>query len=1371
MIQHCDSFLKKNNSFRYLSVLFLLIFILTASSAASADEIIIYDDGYPEPENYPQESPLYVPGEIFVKYDPELITASALSEDVIASFPELVPGLHLIRLPEGVSVEDAVEYFESQPGVIYAEPNYYLDSFSSDSSDNDIFDMSTGGVFDGSGSYDAGIPDLSGNGENIYVPYRTIADDRLHAHSAYPSAPLFKYQWGLQNTGQYLPELGSVTTDNSSFPLTWFKGIPAADSRISGAWDLTTGNKNIVVAVIDSGVLMTHPDLSHAIYHNPGEIDGNGIDDDGNGYIDDVCGWDFVSNDNDPTDEYGHGTHCAGIIAGSGYGVLGTAPNVTILPIRFLDANGRGTTIGREISAIIYAQNAGAQIASCSYGGPVFSQAQYEAIKNSRLLFVCAAGNDGPETENYPSGYDLDNIISVAAGTQNDKLAYFSNCNQTTTDLSAPGVYILSSYITNGSAPRPAWSSLYGTSMATPFVSGTAALMLSVNPSLNASQIRTILTESTDFIPAQAGKTVSGGRLNASAAVRASQKAKYGTLPFSIKNYSASSIRIFSPEETDILYVQAEGSRNGHTEYIWEYYNGSGWEFDNRSHSNVFKADYSDNGKIFRCTVVDMDALTWIKTGNMTVWTGTVAPVILSQPADISASAGSNISFRTNATDPSDYWSLIFTWQKRTGDKWVNVTASRGYPDSSSVQYGICQLKNITPADAGVYRCVVSDLEGTSVTYECTLEVTRRISFTLPDGTIIESVNLTKPDQYITAPDMISTEGKVFLSWKDNSGNTYDAGDQVTSDRSKILTADTKPVNIEFLPDPAENIRMMVDYTAGIKTQISDTDENYDIDQNGIIDGRDVILLEKYVSSLNRSSYISITDWTPSLTEGDRSLFTACGGSSSGSESGIFWGSSDMSVGTIDQTGRFTAKSPGTTVITASLKDDPTVNISRTVSVSGSDLRSSQSVQYYNPLPDIFLENQSFVKHWNFSLGFYRTCTYYLKNNGQADGTADVSIFSDVKGHLVTIPEYVPAETTIRNTTIADTWMEDSYIYYEITNVTKQGDYYGGYTAKVSLNVTNPSPYNKKGKIIIQDSNGTTYATDYISVPAKSSVNYNKNILLNKDTAVSAYVSQMKDAHIPVTFTLLNENSQIIPTLQKLSLGADGTPITLKEKVGIFTVCDLSTDRIIIPEYADADKTPLNYNTTILGITNPKDGIDTTIPKNSVGVENGMFFGDLNKSRTASVSEATVQMPSGTFSVSAAYPGYKPDLRHNHSIVLRETSPTDVVVVYMVRQNAYNFVKYDANGGKGDLPVLCRYTTWQGAVQVVVDSVPGVYAAQAGENVAVIGSGGLTNGNRTFLGWNTEADGTGIMYRQGDIINFTVAGDEKGDVILYAVWS
>lgn len=276
----------------------------------------------------------------------------------------------------------------------------------------------------------------------------------------------------------------------------------------------------------------------------------------------------------------------------------------------------------------------------------------------------------------------------------------------------------------------------------------------------------------------------------------------------------------------------------------------------------------------------------------------------------------------------------------------------------------------------------------------------------------------------------------------------------------------------------------------------------------------------------------------------------------------------------------------------------------------------------------------------------------------------------------------------------------------------------------------------------------------------------------NNGTVVgdNVYYIGLDAARIPVTFTILNENSQVIPTVQKLNLGENGTPITLNEKVGIFAAYDLSDGMIYIPDYADY-KPYLNYNTTILGGNDPK-GFETGIPANSTDrVENGMFFGDLNKNNNTSVGEATVEMTSGTFAITATYPGYKLDQRHNHSIVLSETDPIDVVVVYMVKQNAYNFLRYDANGGEGDLPVMCEYPIWEGGVQMIVDAVPGVYAAQKGENVAVINNPGLTKGNATFLGWNTEADGNGTMYQMGGYVNFTADGDENGDVVLYAIWS
>jgi hypothetical protein len=336
----------------------------------------------------------------------------------------------------------------------------------------------------------------------------------------------------------------------------------------------------------------------------------------------------------------------------------------------------------------------------------------------------------------------------------------------------------------------------------------------------------------------------------------------------------------------------------------------------------------------------------------------------------------------------------------------------------------------------------------------------------------------------------------------------------------------------------------------------------------------------------------------------------------------------------------------------------------------------------------------------------------------------------------------------------------------------------GTYTYKVkgysgSFTVTARHYIDQDTGILVRDGGDTEMkyngAQDPLIITNGSYVEHNHdNRISGTVKGDNVYYIGLKAAEIPVTFTILNENSQVIPTVQKLTLGANGTPITLNEKVGIFAAYDLSDGQIYIPYYAD-NKTYLNYNTTILSNNSESENF---IPDNSTDrVEAGMFFGDLNKNNNTSVGEATVQMTSGTFAITATYPGYKLDQRHNHSIVLSETDPIDVVVVYMVKQNAYNFLRYDANGGEGELPVLCDYPIWEGGVQMIVDSVPGVYAAQKGENVAVINNPGLTKGNATFLGWNTEADGNGTMYQMGGYVNFTADGDENGDVVLYAIWS
>jgi subtilisin family serine protease len=167
-------------------------------------------------------------------------------------------------------------------------------------------------------------------------------------------------------------------------------GTSGADISATKAWDITTGSNTIVVAVIDTGVDYTHPDLAANIWTNPGEIPDNGIDDDGNGYVDDVHGYDFINNDNDPMDDNGHGTHCAGVIGAignNGIGIAGVAWKVKIMPLKFLRADGNGDTAA-SLNAIAYARRMGANVISCSWGGTAKSQALADAIASTNILFT-----------------------------------------------------------------------------------------------------------------------------------------------------------------------------------------------------------------------------------------------------------------------------------------------------------------------------------------------------------------------------------------------------------------------------------------------------------------------------------------------------------------------------------------------------------------------------------------------------------------------------------------------------------------------------------------------------------------------------------------------------------------------------------------------------------------------------------------------------------------------------------------------------------------------------------------------------------------------------------------------------------------------
>ncbi len=325
-----------------------------------------------------------------------------------------------------------------------------------------------------------------------------------------PNDPRFGELWGMDNLGQT-------------------GGVSNADVDAPEAWDIQTGSADVVVGVIDTGIDYSHPDLQANMWTNPGEIPANGIDDDGNGYVDDVHGYDFVNNDGDPMDDHGHGTHVAGTIAAvgdNGIGVAGVSWNAQLMGIKFLSASGSGTT-ANAIAAVTYATDMGVNITNNSWGGGGFSQALEDAISAAAAansLFVAAAGNsnnDNDQGAHYPSTYDVSNIVAVAATEINDQRASFSSYGETSVDLGAPGVSILSTVPSTGSLGDPSgYRLLNGTSMATPHVAGAAALILGRYPELTHQELKNRLLLSSRKIPSMTGITVSGGVLNVAQALQ-----------------------------------------------------------------------------------------------------------------------------------------------------------------------------------------------------------------------------------------------------------------------------------------------------------------------------------------------------------------------------------------------------------------------------------------------------------------------------------------------------------------------------------------------------------------------------------------------------------------------------------------------------------------------------------------------------------------------------------------------------------------------------------------------------------------------------------------------------------------------------------
>ena len=342
-----------------------------------------------------------------------------------------------------------------------------------------------------------------------------------------------------------------------------------ADVDAPEAWEIESGNGEVIVAVIDTGVDYNHVDLAENMWKNPGEIPGNGIDDDKNGYVDDVYGIDVGNSDSDPMDDNKHGTHCSGIIGAVGnnhLGVIGICPNVRIMACKFLSAEGFGAT-SDSIECIDYAIANGATILSNSWGGDSYTKSLEEAIeraKDAGVLFLAAAGNstgNNDEEPFYPASYINENIIAVASIAQDDRLSWFSCYGATTVDVAAPGSDIYST------VPGSQYDYLSGTSMATPLVAGIAALLKSNDPSLDWSSIKQRIIETSVKTPALEGKVVSSGRVNAYNAL------SYGnTIP-------TPSVSITSPSNGTIVegnvQISTSASDSNGIDRVEFYINGS----------------------------------------------------------------------------------------------------------------------------------------------------------------------------------------------------------------------------------------------------------------------------------------------------------------------------------------------------------------------------------------------------------------------------------------------------------------------------------------------------------------------------------------------------------------------------------------------------------------------------------------------------------------------------------------------------------------------------------------------------------------------------------------------------------------------------
>ncbi len=412
--------------------------------------------------------------EVIVRFKPgvtveQIRKIASTNHDILSNQIESVNGLAVIDDLDNASAQSVAAQYAAMSNVEYAEPNNLI---------------------------------------KIDDPIQKAApQDGLYPESTanQPNDPLFNEQWALNNSG----------ADG---------GAERADLDALKAWETTKGSDEVVVAVLDSGVDYTHVDLMSNMWTRPANVPA--YSDDELGSFNDINGYDATAEIRDPMDDNGHGTHCAGIIGAEGdnsEGIAGINWKVKIMPLKFLGRGGFGST-NDAIEAINYAidrkkNGVNVRVISASWGSTSKSKALEDTIRaagDAGILFVAAAGNDGSDNDrrpHYPSNYDLPNVISVAALDRTDHLASFSNFGVKTVHVAAPGKAIVSTWLGND------YREASGTSMATPYVSGVAALIIASEPRISMKNLRTRIIKTADKLDSLDGKVVSGGRICAANAL------------------------------------------------------------------------------------------------------------------------------------------------------------------------------------------------------------------------------------------------------------------------------------------------------------------------------------------------------------------------------------------------------------------------------------------------------------------------------------------------------------------------------------------------------------------------------------------------------------------------------------------------------------------------------------------------------------------------------------------------------------------------------------------------------------------------------------------------------------------------------------